>query len=311
MGYCPSAPLAASGRTDLVFACARRATPPLWVNRVLPACAACSLETGRSYFCPCRVLHDNPVMGEPGIARARRLPCARAARQPRYGRTGYCPRAPPAALGQARFGFCARAVLRDSPVLGEPGIVRACRLLPRDRRILFFCALCASCVMGEPRIARSRRLPCWDGGILFLHARRATAPFWANQVLPACASCRLRTGGFGFCALARTAPRDCPAMGEPGIARPRRLVPWQGRIQFCARAAPRNSPVLGEPRIARARRSPPWDGRILFLRVPRDDLVIGEPGIARARRLLPWDGQIRFLRVRTSAAPEPRFGRNG
>ena len=64
---------------------ARRATSRLWANRVLGG-SAVFVRTVR------RAPRDIPVMGEPGIGRirgfrARRAP--RAARHPRYGRTGY------------------------------------------------------------------------------------------------------------------------------------------------------------------------------------------------------------------------------
>ena len=92
----------------------------------------------------------------------------------------------------------------------------------------------AALVMGEPGIARVRRLPRWEWWILFLRAcaRRTTALFLANQVLPACAACNLGTGEFGFCARARAAPRDSTVMGELGIVRARRLQPWEWRIGF-------------------------------------------------------------------------------
>ena len=113
---------------------ARRATSRLWANRVLPA-RACRLEMGRSGFC------------------ARR---ARAARHPGYGRTGYCPRAPPAALRWADPVFARAARARDIPVMGEPAIARARRLPPQIR---FLRAPRDIPVMGQPGIARARRLP--------------------------------------------------------------------------------------------------------------------------------------------------------
>ena len=72
-GYCLRAPPADLRRGDLAFAHARGATSLLWANRVLSARAACCLETGGSGFYV-RALRDILVMGEAGIARARRLP---------------------------------------------------------------------------------------------------------------------------------------------------------------------------------------------------------------------------------------------
>ena len=158
----------------------RRATSRLWANRVLPARArlAIRLEMGRSGFC----------------ARAR---APRA--HPGYGRTGYCPRAPPAALRWADpvLRARARAKTRDIPVMGEPGYC------PRAR-------IPAALRWADPVFARAR-------------ARRATSRLWANRVLPARAASALRWADPVFARAAR-APTS-RLWAQLGIARARRLPP--------------------------------------------------------------------------------------
>ena len=146
-GYLLRAPAAALRGADLVFTRARHATSLLWANRALPARAACRPETGGSGFggsAPRAARH--PCYGQTGyclralsaalgqadlvFARARlvtsllwanRVQLARAAsrldaggscfcaRHPCYGQTGYCLRAPRAALEQADLVFALRA----------------------------------------------------------------------------------------------------------------------------------------------------------------------------------------------------------
>ena len=174
-GYCLRAPPAGLRRGDLAFARARRATSLLWANQVLPARAACCLEKGGSgfYF---HAPRDILVMGEAGIACARRLPPgdgqiwflrARAAPHPCYGRTGYCPRALTAALRRADLVFAlgrpARAAQRTTSLLWANRGLPACAAGQPKTGGFGFCARAPRdiLVMGEPGIARARcRPPC-------------------------------------------------------------------------------------------------------------------------------------------------------
>ena len=180
------------------------------MNRVLLARAACNLEMGGSGFC------------------ARR---ARAARHPGYGRTGYCPRAPPATLRWADPVFARARAPRDIPVTGEPGIARARPLAPCAEQIWFLRA---------PR------------------ARRATSRLWANRVLPARAACNLEMGRSGFRARRARAARH-PGYGRTGYCRraPPAALRWADPVFARAARAPRGIPVMGELGIARARCLPP------------------------------------------------------
>ena len=272
---------------------ARRGTCLLWANLVLPAHAACRLERGRFGF----------------GARARR-----AARHPWYGRSGYCPRAPPAALRPADLVFArARRTPSDILVMREPGIARADTLAALRWPDLVFGA-------------------------------RATSLLWANSVLPARAACRVERGGSGFRASAlrpgygRTvycprAPRAALRRADLVLARACRVTfllcenrvllvraasclemggscscaraphaawrrPCYGRSGYCLRAPPstlRRADLV----FARARSvtSLFWAKRVLparaayrletgrssfCARAPRGINFIGEPGIARA-----------------------------
>ena len=221
------------GRSGFCARRARAATSRLWANRVLPARAACRLEMGRSGFCARRArratsrLWANRVCprappaalrwADPVFARAARHPgygnrvlparaacrlemgrsgfCARrarAARHPGYGRTGYCPRAPPAALRWADPVF-ARAAR-------HPGYGRYCPRAPP-----------AALRWADPVFARAARAARHPGYGRTGYCPRAppAALRWADPVF----------------ARAARAPRDIPVMGEPGIARARRLPP--------------------------------------------------------------------------------------
>ena len=210
-GYCPRAPPAALGWADPVFARARAHTSRLWANRVLPARAACRLEMGRSGFC------------------ARR---ARAARHPGYGRTGYCPRAPPAALRWADLVFARAARAARYPGYGRTGY----------------------CPRAPPAAL--------DGQIRFLRApraRRATSRLLANRVFPARAACRLEMGRSGFARAARARAARHPGFGRTWYCprAPPAALRWADLVFARAARAPRDIPVMGEPGIARARRLPP------------------------------------------------------
>ena len=187
---------------------ARRGKSLLWANLVLPAHAARRLERSGFGFC----------------ARARR-----AARHPCSGRSGYCPRALPAALRRADLVLGrARRAPRDILVMGEPGIALADAPAALRR--------------GDPVFARARH-PCYGrtgycpnallaalrrADLVFARARcaqavrRATSWLWANRVLPPRAACCLETGGPDSCACV---PRDILVMGKPGMACVRRSPP--------------------------------------------------------------------------------------
>ena len=111
-GVFSRAPPAAFRWADPVFARAARAPRDIPVTGYCPRAPPAALRWARCRFCARAArlkMRRHPVMGEPGIARAPPAAlrwadlvfcarCARAARHPGYGRTGYCPRAPPAAL---------------------------------------------------------------------------------------------------------------------------------------------------------------------------------------------------------------------
>ena len=206
-----------------------------------------------------------------------------------YGRTGYCPPAPPAALIRADLVFALAFI-------GDPGIARAGApfalrradlVVARARRVARDIL-----VMGEPGIAR------------------AGAPV------------ALRRADLVVARPGR-APRDILVMGEPGIARAgapvafrradlvfaRAQHPCYGQTRLCTNALPaalrRADLVFARARCARAARratSRLWAKRVWPPRaaccletggpgssvcVPRDIHVMGKPGIACARRLPP------------------------
>ena len=190
-------------------------------------------------------------MGRSGFC-ARR---ARAARHPGYGRTGYCPRAPPrlemgararAARhpGYGRTGYCPRAppaALRWA----DPVFARA-----RARR--------ATSRLWANRVLPARAACRLEMGRSGFCARRATSRLWANRVLPARAACRLEMGRSGFCARRARAARH-PGYGRTGYCprAPPAALRWADLVFARAARAPRDIPVMGEPGIARARRLPP------------------------------------------------------
>ena len=199
-------------------------------------------------------------MGRSGFC-ARR---ARAARHPGYGRTGYCPRAPPATLrwadpvfararaarhpGYGRTGYCPRAppgALRwADPFLRAPRAHRAKSRLWANR-VLPARAACRL-EMGRSGFWRAPR------------ARRATSRLLANRVLPARAACRLEMGRSGFCARRACAARH-HGYGPTGYCprAPPAALRWVDPVFARAACAPRDIPVMGEPGIACARRLAP------------------------------------------------------
>ena len=219
----------------------RRATSWLWLNRVLPARAACNLEMGGSGFCARARAARHPGYGRTGHC-TRAPPAAlrwadpvfaraRAARHPGYGRTGYCPRAPPASLRWA-----------------DPVFARA---RPRARR--------ATSWLWVNRVLPARAACNLEmGGSGFCaRACRATSLFIGDRVLPARAACNLEMGGPGFCARARAARH--PGYGRTGYCprAPPAALRWADPVFARTARAPRDIPVMGEPGIARARRLPP------------------------------------------------------
>ena len=233
-------------------------------------------------------------MGRSGFC-ARR---ARAARHPGYGRTGYCPRAPPAALRWADPVFArASAARRATSRLWANRVLparAACRLEMGKNRFL------RASQARAPRVIRlwaNRVLPARAacrlemGRSVFARARaRATSRLWANRVLPARAACRLEMGRSGFCARRARATRH-PGYGRTGYCprAPPAALRWADPV-FARAAARRATSRLWANRVLPARAACRLEmGRSGFCaRRARGHIpVMGEPGIARARRLPP------------------------
>ena len=141
-----------------------------------------------------------------------------------YGRTGYCPPAPPAALIQADLVF---ALARAR---------RATSLFRRTR----YCPCAPSAALRRANLV-----------FALARARRATSLLWANRVLPPRTAVRLETNVSGFCA--RT---TCLFWADLGIACVRRLPLWDKQMWFLRAAG---HPFYGQ--TGYCLRAPPADLR--------------------------------------------------
>ena len=211
-------------------------------------------------------------MGRSGFCGRR----ARAARHPGYGRTGYCPRAPPARLEMGRSGFCARrARAAQHPGYGRTGYCPRAPPAALRWADLVFCARRARaarhpgygrtgyCPRAPPAALRSAHLKAAGGArgqsgfCARARARRATSRLWANRVLPARAGSAALRWRIRFSRRARAARH--PGYGRTGYCprAPPAALRWADLVFASARRARAGIPVMGEPGIARARRLPP------------------------------------------------------